>query len=49
MESKIIALLIKRGWNEKSAQNMVADNIKCAISMFPEAKAAKLAEVIICL
>lgn len=49
MEKKVIALMVKRGFNEEMAAELVAKNLADAERMFPEAKAAKLADVVACL
>lgn len=49
MENKVIALMVKRGFNIETATNMVTKNLADAQRMFPEAKAAKLADVVACL
>lgn len=49
MKDKVISLLIKRGWNPEDAARITERELPHALRMFPEARAAKLAEVVACL
>lgn len=49
MENKVLKVLVKRGCNAEFASELINKNLKDAQRMFPEAKAAKLAEVVSCL
>ena len=46
MKEKIIKRLIKHGSNKEDAIKMVNENYETAIKMFPDAKVAKIKEVI---
>ena len=46
IKEKIIKYLIKGGFNEDTVIKMVDENIEFAISAFPYAKTAQLAEII---
>ena len=46
LEKKVKRLLIKWGNSEDSVNKMISDNYTQAVKMYPEARAAKIAEVI---
>ena len=46
MKAKVIALLIKRGWNTDLAHDLVEKELETAMKCYPEAKASKLAELV---
>ena len=46
MKAKVLKVLVKRGFNAEFAANLIDKNLADAQKMFPEAKAAKLAEVV---
>lgn len=48
MKDKVIALLAKYGHSESSIEQMVSENFEMAVKCMPEAKAAKIAEFILC-
>lgn len=49
MENKVLKVLVKRGFNAEFAVELISKNLADAQRMFPEAKAAKLAEAVSCL
>ncbi|QPI17917.1 hypothetical protein POP12_125 [Pectobacterium phage POP12] len=49
MKSKVEKILVKRGNNVESVKKMIDENLELAMRMYPEAKAAKLAEILVCL
>lgn len=49
MKEKVLKILVKRGCNAEHAAELINKNLADAQKMFPEAKAAKLADVVICL
>jgi hypothetical protein len=46
LEKKVIAVLVKNGFNEANAVEMVKTNLDAALLMRPNASPAKLAEVV---
>ncbi len=48
METKVFNLLVKWGHNEKTAKELIDRNLQWAMKAYPEAKAAKLADVCRC-
>lgn len=49
LEAKVVKALVKNGFNENDAVTMVENNLNDALKIRPEAKPAKLAEVIVCI
>ncbi|UGV22838.1 hypothetical protein INVICTA_68 [Cronobacter phage vB_CsaM_Invicta] len=49
LEAKVVKALVKNGFNENDAVAMVEKNLNDALKVRPEAKPAKLAEVIVCI
>ncbi|WP_426770747.1 hypothetical protein [Enterobacter cloacae complex sp. 363J6] len=49
LEAKVVKALVKNGFNENDAVVMVEKNLNDALKVRPEAKPAKLAEVIVCI
>nr|QPX73120.1 hypothetical protein [Citrobacter phage vB_Cfr_Xman] len=49
LEAKVVKALVKNGFNENDAVAMVENNLNDALKIRPEAKPAKLAEVIVCI
>ncbi|MFC4221872.1 hypothetical protein ECF2_0086 [Enterobacter phage EC-F2] len=49
LEAKVVKVLVKNGFNENDAVAMVEKNLNDALKVRPEAKPAKLAEVIVCI
>lgn len=46
IREKVIAVLVKRGFNEKDAEKMVDKNLKDAMKIRPSATPGKLAEIV---
>lgn len=46
MTEKVLKILVKRGCNAEHAAELIIKNLADAQRMFPEARAAKLAEVV---
>ncbi|AEX26496.1 hypothetical protein KP27_019 [Klebsiella phage KP27] len=49
LKTKVVKALVKNGFNEENAVVMVEKNLDDALKIRPEAKPAKLAEVIVCI
>lgn len=49
MKEKVLKVLVKRGFNQEFASELINKNLADAHKMFPDAKAAKLAEIVTCL
>ena len=46
MKEKVLKLIIKWGQNKETAEQLVNESIDIALKMYPDARPAKIAEVI---
>jgi len=46
MKEKVLKLLVKRGNKQEDSQKMIDNNLQIALKMYPDAKPAKIAEVL---